>query len=169
MLSPLRPSKDLCTRIVVPTASATPWIGYVDQIVRGGDRHVRHARQLMHYGPQIYTSKQAVRRTRLNPSKASPEVRSQAPHLYRRIARCIRLLQALPLYAFIGALLNRLPPAETLHRATMRLAPITPWHCMCLLAVAIGQARAALEFCPTGAELFAAVSPARRSCHDQTL
>ena len=31
------------------------------------------------------------------------------------------LLQALPLYALIGALLNRLPLAETLHRATMRL------------------------------------------------
>src|SRR4051794_33936136 len=32
------------------------------------------------------------------------------------------LLQALPLYAFIGALLNRLPLAALLHRAGMRLA-----------------------------------------------
>src|SRR5262245_45461507 len=31
------------------------------------------------------------------------------------------LLQALPLYAFIGALLNRLPLAATLHRAGCRL------------------------------------------------
>ena len=36
------------------------------------------------------------------------------------------LLQALPLYALIGAMLNRLPLAQTLHRATMRLFSRSP-------------------------------------------
>ncbi|MBV9891626.1 MAG: TRAP transporter large permease subunit, partial [Rhizobacter sp.] len=36
------------------------------------------------------------------------------------------LLQALPLYAFIGALLNRLPLAALLHRAATRLFGTSP-------------------------------------------